>query len=73
MTEEEKQIWNTTYGASFSIIVDSKRLGDAIGKEVALHRKREAVEEAIQSANAAVLFLRDWRRDQDPKAGIEIE
>ena len=63
MTEEEKQIWNTTDGASFSIIVDSKRL----------HRKHEAVEESIQSANAAVLFLRDWRRDQDPKAGIEIE
>lgn len=76
MTEEERAIWRAAYAAEFvAQFRNSERDWNDNGASIMTNgfdeaAKQISAERAITVADLAVECLREWRRDEEPAAGV---
>jgi hypothetical protein len=70
VTDEELAIWRAAYATAFVSESDWYRRNGYFDFDEAL--KRTSAELAASFADAAVAKLRKWRREEEPKTGIEL-
>jgi hypothetical protein len=70
LTHEEGEIWRAAYAAAF--VADFERSYQISGGAFDRVANRTSAERAITIADLAVTRLAQWRKDEQPLAGVEL-